>query len=135
LFSRVKQQERGISAVPRVARWFYFHTKNPYMGVYILKGLGMQHVGIFYGHSVYFNAKLVFCVVFWYIFPFWSITPRKIWQPWYHRFYPSELSIPTDILLQTNFPCWGKLQHNPFLRRLVFFCILTWPQNRVARFF
>jgi hypothetical protein len=71
--------------------------------VYILEGLGVENVGIFYGHWVYF-------VVFWYIllplgifyshvvflwpfifyiviflsfgafFQFWYVVPRKTWQ-------------------------------------------------------
>jgi hypothetical protein len=25
---------------------------------------------------------LLYFVVIWYIFPFWYVVPRKIWQPW-----------------------------------------------------
>jgi hypothetical protein len=31
---------------------------------------------IFYGHLVYFVGTLL------YVFPFWYVVPRKIWQPW-----------------------------------------------------
>jgi hypothetical protein len=36
----------------------------------------LRPFGVFYGHLVYF-------VVIWYvyIFPFWYVTPTKIWQP------------------------------------------------------
>jgi hypothetical protein len=37
-----------------------------------LKGLAMEHAGIFYGRLAYFVAIL-------YI---WYVVPRKIWQPW-----------------------------------------------------
>jgi hypothetical protein len=39
----------------RVARWFMFNTKNPNLGT-ILEGLGLEYVGIFYGHLVWFVA-------------------------------------------------------------------------------
>jgi hypothetical protein len=29
-----------------------------------------------------FQSHLVHFVVSWYIFPFWYVVPRKIWQPW-----------------------------------------------------
>jgi hypothetical protein len=59
---------------------------------YILEGLGMETVGIFYEHLEYFSA-------IWYIFLQFGIAcgrlvyfsrfgmfgPRKIWQPWFRR--------------------------------------------------
>jgi hypothetical protein len=65
----------------------YFQTKNPSLGKF-LEGIGMDKVGIFYGHLEYTSA-------IWYILwpfgnfvnfvakfpPFWYIVSRKIWQP------------------------------------------------------
>jgi hypothetical protein len=36
----------------------------------------MENVGTFYGHLVCFMAVWV------YIFPFWYVESRKIWQSW-----------------------------------------------------
>jgi hypothetical protein len=44
--------------------------------VYLFCG---QSVYLFCGHLVNF-FQLVYFVVVWYIFPFWYIVPRKIWQ-------------------------------------------------------
>jgi hypothetical protein len=73
---------------PRVARWHIFKPKisfwvnfgGPCNGRcwYILWPFGIFYVllfGIFGGHMEYF-------MVIWYIFPFWYVLPRKIWQPW-----------------------------------------------------
>jgi hypothetical protein len=64
----------------------YFKTKNPNMG-YILGGLGIDNVGIIYGHLVWLwpfgilYGRLVYFVVLWYFFRFGLFGPRKIWQP------------------------------------------------------
>jgi hypothetical protein len=46
---------------------------------YILECFAMEDVGTFYGNLVYFTAILY--IVTSYIFPFWYVVPRKIWQP------------------------------------------------------
>jgi hypothetical protein len=53
-------------------------------------GLAMEYVGIFYGLLAYFTAiryifssHLVNFTAFGYIFPFWYIVSRKVWQPWF----------------------------------------------------
>jgi hypothetical protein len=52
---------------------------------YILEGLVMEDVCVFYGHLVYlwpigkFYGTLVHFVVIYS--PFWYIAPRNIWQP------------------------------------------------------
>jgi hypothetical protein len=55
----------------------YFQTKNPNVGKF-WEGLSMEDVlwpfGTFYGNVVYF-------VAIWYIFLFWYVVPRSIWQP------------------------------------------------------
>jgi hypothetical protein len=60
-----------------------------YQKCQFLGGLGMENVGIFYGHLVYFagiwQILLPFgkvCCHLVYFFPFWYVLPRKIWQPW-----------------------------------------------------
>jgi hypothetical protein len=51
-----------------------FFSNQKYRFGYILEGLAMEDVGIFYGHLVYFTAIGVFCghliyfIVIWYIF-------------------------------------------------------------------
>jgi hypothetical protein len=58
----------------RVARWYtYFRTQNPNLGKF-LEGLGMEKVGIFFGHLEYIAA--IWCILcpfgnlvaIWYIF-------------------------------------------------------------------
>jgi hypothetical protein len=52
-------------------------------------GSYMEHVGIFYGHFVYFTAiwytlwpyVTYILWLFGIFFPFWYVSPRKIWQP------------------------------------------------------
>jgi hypothetical protein len=80
----------------------YFQTKKSQFG-YILEGLGIESVGIFYGrleytyyrHLLYviiiwnilrpfdiFFDRLVYFVVIWYNIPqIWYVAQRKIWQP------------------------------------------------------
>jgi hypothetical protein len=63
----------------RVARWYrYFQTRNPNLDIFGGSCNGRRYIlwpfGIFYCHLVDF-------VVIWYIFPFWYVVPRKIWQP------------------------------------------------------
>jgi hypothetical protein len=48
----------------------------------------MENVGIFYGHLRHITTTLyilwpfgIFCVNLVYIFPFWYVATRKIWQP------------------------------------------------------
>jgi hypothetical protein len=44
----------------------------------------MKDVGKCYGHLVYFTdiSHILWpFVVIWYIFQFWYVVPRKIWQP------------------------------------------------------
>jgi hypothetical protein len=41
---------------------------------YILEGMEMENVGIFYCHMEQFSG-------IWHILPFWYVAPRKIWQP------------------------------------------------------
>jgi hypothetical protein len=67
----------------------YFQTKKSKFG-YILEGLAMEDVGVFYGHSVYFTAirftlwpfgtfsgNLVYFPSFWYIVPRKSGNPVR----------------------------------------------------------
>jgi hypothetical protein len=56
---------------------------------YILEGLGIENVGIFYDHLIYFTAKLyilcpfgIVCVHVVYFSRLGMFGPRKIWQPW-----------------------------------------------------
>jgi hypothetical protein len=51
---------------------------------YILEGLGMVNVGIFYDHLEYFTSiwyiiygRLVWLVVIWYFFPIWYVWNKK----------------------------------------------------------
>jgi hypothetical protein len=66
----------------------YVHTKNLPLTTFILEGLGIENVGMFYGHLEYFMQKLLHFEVIWHIPPFgifppfWYIAPRKIWPPW-----------------------------------------------------
>jgi hypothetical protein len=73
----------------RVARWYFYVTKNPNMGkfcrvlqwkmsVYFMAiWFILWSIGIFCGHLVcIFSGHLV------YMFSFWYTAPRKIWQPW-----------------------------------------------------
>jgi hypothetical protein len=53
---------------------------------HILEGLGMENIGIVYGHLECF-------VVFWYVFPLWYAVPGNIWQP---------CSIPVMSLVSTD---------------------------------
>jgi hypothetical protein len=50
----------------------YFHTKIPNLEIYF-EGLGIENVGICYGHWEYFTTlcydRLIYFVVDWYIFP------------------------------------------------------------------
>jgi hypothetical protein len=41
----------------------YFHTKQKSQLGYIFEGLGMEHVGMFYGHLEYFTAIWYMLVV------------------------------------------------------------------------
>jgi hypothetical protein len=69
----------------------YFQAKIPKFG-YILEGLAMEDVGIFYGQFVYFTDKWY---ILWpsgsffgqlvYCFPFWYVVLRKVWQPWFEE--------------------------------------------------
>jgi hypothetical protein len=64
----------------------YFHTKKSQFG-YMLEGLEMENVGIFYGHLKYvtsigrfFDRLKIFGRHLIYFPPSWYIAPRKIWQ-------------------------------------------------------
>jgi hypothetical protein len=54
---------------------------------YILENIGMENVVIFSGHLEYLRPLgIIYChlensVVILYIFPFWFVLQRKIWQP------------------------------------------------------
>jgi hypothetical protein len=41
----------------------------------------LEDVGIFYGHLEYLRPFGESCGNLVYFFPFWSVVPRKIWQP------------------------------------------------------
>jgi hypothetical protein len=64
----------------------YLQDQKSQLG-YILKGVGMDTVGIFYGHLEYFTMTsydlLVYFLAIWcrYFFPFWYVVAGKIWQP------------------------------------------------------
>jgi hypothetical protein len=58
----------------------YFQTKNPNVGTYILEGLGMENVVIFFAHLEYFMAILytlwqfgIVCGHLVYFSPFWYV--------------------------------------------------------------
>jgi hypothetical protein len=59
----------------------YFQNRK-----YTLEGLGIDNVGIFCGHSQYFNNYLVCFLAIWsfgeFSPVFWYVVPRQIWQPW-----------------------------------------------------
>jgi hypothetical protein len=64
-----------------------FASKKSKFG-YILEGLGMENFGTFYGHLVLFEdiryillPRVTFCGPLVHFTPFWSVVPRKIWQP------------------------------------------------------
>jgi hypothetical protein len=65
----------------------YFQQKKHFG--YILEGLEMKDVGIFYGQLVYFYGHLVYliaiCNILWLFGTFFStflyVLPRKVWQP------------------------------------------------------
>jgi hypothetical protein len=58
-------------------RCWHFYGQMVYIlwpfGTFVVILSILRPTGIFYGHLVHF-------VVIWYIFPFWYIVPRKIWQ-------------------------------------------------------
>jgi hypothetical protein len=78
----------------RVARWFYFQTKNPNSGkswraldwillIYFMAIWdSLWPFGIFCGHLGYLWPFDTFCVDLVGLFQFWYHAPRKIWQPW-----------------------------------------------------
>jgi hypothetical protein len=49
-------------------------SKLKYKFGYILEVLAIEDVDIFYAHLVHFHVT-------WYIFPFWYVVAKKIWQP------------------------------------------------------
>jgi hypothetical protein len=53
----------------------YFLTKKKQFGL-ILEGLGMEDVGIFYGHLFYLLLFGIFCDLFVYFIVIWYIFPR-----------------------------------------------------------
>jgi hypothetical protein len=71
----------------RVARWFILIPKSSFG--YILKGTGMENVGIFFENFEYFTAICnslypfgIVCVHLVYFSVFGMFGPKKIWQPW-----------------------------------------------------
>jgi hypothetical protein len=63
-------------------------SNQKYQFGYILGGLAMENLGVFYDHLVYFTAIGnilwpfgIFCGHLVYFSPFWYFVPRKIWQP------------------------------------------------------
>jgi hypothetical protein len=73
-----------ISRQPQGCQMVYF--KNKFL--YIFEGHGVEKLGKFYGHLLYFMSIWYivrflwkFWLILWYIFPFWNSVPRKIWQP------------------------------------------------------
>jgi hypothetical protein len=83
VFSANERERSGWSHVVRirVCQMANFRTKNPNFG-YILEGLAMEVVDIFYGWLVYFKAIKIFYGNLRYFSTFWYVVPRKIWQPW-----------------------------------------------------
>jgi hypothetical protein len=77
-----------------VARWYIF---KPKILIWVNFGVAcsarcwyiLWPFGPFYCHFVYFIAILYILWSFWYIFPFWYVVARKIWQPYikHHSFY------------------------------------------------
>jgi hypothetical protein len=89
--------------------------------VYILEGLAMDDVSVFYGHLLYFVA---ICYILWpfcgnlvYISPFWYIEPRKIWQPWCARRHDQlkQNKIATESKCQLILPTQWAKSIAPFL--------------------
>jgi hypothetical protein len=65
----------------------HFPTKNPNLGNFwmVLQWKIMvlfMDIWFIVQPFVIFHEHLVYFVVIWYIFPFWYVVPRKIWQPW-----------------------------------------------------
>jgi hypothetical protein len=58
-----------------------FSNKKKQFG-YILEGLAMENLGIFYDHLVHFTAIENSIWPFRIFSPFWCFGARKIWQPW-----------------------------------------------------
>jgi hypothetical protein len=99
-----------------------FFSNQKYQFWYILEGLGMDIVGIFYGHLEYFTAIGyilwpfgIFSGIWGTFLPFWYVVLRKIWQPWSP---PRTDSVKASHML-TNFlkPFFGK----------IFLKIFLWP--------
>jgi hypothetical protein len=77
-----------------------------------LEGLGIENVGIFYGHLQYFTA---IWNILWplgnvmngnlvYFSPFWYIVSRKIRQPWFSgKVYPVKISSVQPISYRLRF--------------------------------
>jgi hypothetical protein len=80
----------------------FFQTKNPNLGKFwrvlqwkmlvyftVIWYIGIVAIGyicwlfgIFVGYLVYLLVIWYICWLFWYIFPFWYVEEREIWQPW-----------------------------------------------------
>jgi hypothetical protein len=61
---------RSPALVARVARWYFFQTKNPNLGKNF-ESLAMEDVGIFYGHFGLSDGRLVH--IFWSFGIFFSV--------------------------------------------------------------
>jgi hypothetical protein len=65
--------------LPRVARWFIcFKTKNHNLGKFgkIWESLGMETVGLFYGHLVFLGLLGIFYGILVYFMVIWYMVPR-----------------------------------------------------------
>jgi hypothetical protein len=78
LLARVVLGSRsGWADETRVASCFFFHTKNPNLGMYILEGLGKEKCKL-YAHLQYFKAVWYIVCSYGVFSPFWYVVPRKI---------------------------------------------------------
>jgi hypothetical protein len=58
----------------------YFQAKNPNLCKF--GGVLQWKMFVYFMAICYILLPFGYVMVIWYIFPFWYVAPRKIWQPW-----------------------------------------------------
>jgi hypothetical protein len=119
----VGQKPTGSVAGGRVARWYVFKPKIQIWVNLGIEGLGINIVGILYGHleydsAIWYVSFLTICKFSGHFvyFPRFGIKKRKIWQPWQ---VVSEMRKPsTGLRLHQTFDkCLQKMFLKMELRR------------------
>jgi hypothetical protein len=105
---------------------------------YILEGLALEDVGIFYGHLIHFR---VFCYILWtlgrfranlvYYSPLWYFVRRKIWQPWFSTALILDERM-TIICLVQPFVSWAIARINSFAQSVLFHLVTQRYFNRLC---